>query len=276
MITAFFIDSHVQSAKRPYTAVNCYNAHMNRNTIDTLNRLNASFYRENSESFDRTRQTAWPGWERVVEQLVRDDVDDQSRILDVACGNMRFERFLLETAPGMEFHAVCVDSCDELAVPVHGCEFLSCDIVHELMSGGTLIESWGLGYDAVVSFGFFHHVPSANLRIRLLDALVDATAPDGFIAISLWRFAEDSKMREKAERATVEALAALPLVDELEEGDYLLGWNDVSGTYRYCHSFNDSEIEHLVEHAKGRARLVDRFRADGRSGDSNEYLVFRR
>ena len=48
------------------------------------------------------------------------------------------------------------------------------------------------------------------------------------------------------------------------------------GAYRYCHSFADSEIESLIADVANCALLVDRFKADGRTGDSNEYLVFRR
>lgn len=256
-------------------SVNCYNARMNRETIDTLNHLNAAFYRKNSESFDRTRQTAWPGWNRVVEHLKRADDRSNLRMLDVACGNLRFEKYLLECWPDMKLQAVCVDSCDELAISVDGCEYRNCDIVCGLASGTPLNGCWNCDYDMVVSFGFFHHVPSAQLRLRLLEELVAATKPGGLVALSLWRFADDEKMCAKAERTTAEARAILP-VDELEEGDYLLGWNDVPGTYRYCHSFDDSEIESLVASVASCAFLVDRFKADGRSGDSNEYLVFRR
>lgn len=249
---------------------------MNRETINILNLLNATFYRENSESFDRTRQTAWPGWKRVLGQLFNEDHEGAVSILDVACGNMRFEKYLLDTFPTTQLHAVCVDSCDELAVPVDGCEYRNCDIVQRLADGKSLSECWGRGYDAVVSFGFFHHVPGARLRMRLLEELIDTAAPSGLVAVSLWRFASDEKTRAKAERTTTEALAALPVVAELEEGDYLLGWNDVPGTYRYCHSFDDSEIEGLVAETSNHARLVDRFKADGHTGDSNEYLVFRK
>ena len=248
---------------------------MNREAINTLNRLNATFYRENSESFDRTRQSAWPGWERVVKELKSNGNLDVFRLLDVACGNMRFEKYLLECLPGMKLQAVCVDSCDELTVSVDGCEYRNCDIVCDLASGASLNGCWDCDYHMVVSFGFFHHVPSGKLRLRLLEELVAAAKPGALVAISLWRFADDEKTRAKAIRTTAEACAALSFA-ELEEGDYLLGWNDVPGAYRYCHSFDDSEIESLIADVANCALLVDRFKADGRTGDSNEYLVFRR
>ena len=257
------------------TSANCYNARMNREIINTLNHLNATFYHENSESFDRTRKSAWPGWERVVKELKSNDDLDVFRLLDVACGNMRFEKYLLECLPDIKLQAICVDSCDELAISIDGCEYRNCDIVCNLASGTPLDSFWDHNYDMVVSFGFFHHIPSAQLRLRLLEELVAATKPNGLVAISLWRFADDEKTRAKAERTTAEARAALSLA-ELEDGDYLLGWNDVPGAYRYCHSFSDSEIESLIAGVASNARLADRFKADGRSGDSNEYLVFRR
>ena len=101
---------------------------MNREIINTLNHLNATFYHENSESFDRTRQSAWPGWERVVKELKSNDDLDVFRLLDVACGNMRFEKYLLECLPDIKLQAICVDSCDELAISIDGCEYRNCDI----------------------------------------------------------------------------------------------------------------------------------------------------
>ena len=188
---------------------------------------------------------------------------------------MRFEKYLLECLPDIKLQAICVDSCDELAISIDECECCNCDIVCNLASGTPLDSFWDHNYDMVVSFGFFHHIPSAQLRLRLLEELIVATKPGGLIAISLWRFADDEKTRAKAERTTSEACSVLSL-SELEEGDYLLGWNDVPGVYRYCHSFDDSEIESLIAGVASNVRLDDRFKADGRSGDSNEYLVFRR
>ena len=63
--------------------------------------------------------------------------------------------------------------------------------------------------------------------------------------------------------------------DCLEAGDFVLGWQDRPGAYRYCHHFSAAEIDRLVD-AVPEARLVARFGADGRTGTLNEYLVLRR
>ena len=69
-----------------------------------MNRLNESFYRDNARSFDQTRQTAWPGWERCLcighttGALPR---YGGVRVLDVASGNLRLARYLAERLPGV-------------------------------------------------------------------------------------------------------------------------------------------------------------------------------
>ncbi len=157
--------------------------------------------------------------------------------------------------------------------------------------------------DAAVCFGFFHHVPSERLRARLLAELVRSVRPGGIVAASFWRFMDDERLAHKAhaddERArayfaeggAVEATRAVALAgdvapvenaepaslfDALEEGDHLLGWQNRPGAFRYCHSFSDAELDRLADAVSAQAQLICSFCADGRSGELNRYLVFRR
>ena len=248
---------------------------MDRETIIALNAMNAEFYRANKASFSHSRQDAWPGWNRIAEHLLQVIAGRNLDVLDVACGNMRFEKYLTESLPDIKLEATCIDSCDDLAIEHENCIYRHIDIVEELCQGDSLARAWGSGYDLVVSFGFFHHVPSSELRLRLLEALIESARPGGLIAFSLWRFASNSKMLAKARRTTEEALSTFEEPPKLEEGDYLLGWNNVPGAFRYCHSFSDREIDSLAASAS-QADLIDRFRADGRTNALNEYLVFRK
>ena len=68
------------------------------------------------------------------------------------------------------------------------------------------------------------------------------------------------------------ALAELGL-PPLDAGDRLLGWRDEPGAYRYCHSFTDGEIDALAASVGHAVTEVARFRADGRDGALNSYLV---
>lgn len=99
--------------------------------------------------------------------------------------------------------------------------------------------------DLCVSFGFLHHVPTFEARAAALRFLLSAARPGGIVAVSLWRFMDDAGLAEKAHATHAEALDELDL-PLLDEGDYLLGWQGRSGAWRYCHHFDDAEIDALV------------------------------
>lgn len=243
---------------------------MDESTIQKLRGLDEAFYRENAVSFAQTRQHAWPGWNRVVAALPA----CPSSVLDVACGNARFKTFVDKRFGSSSIRYHGVDSCPEMLPQSERIDFQHLDIIECLMQGTLTASLAAPACDLIACFGFMHHVPTFDLRAVLLDALLDKTAPKGTLAISFWQFADDPKMLEKARAATEAGCAELGLA--LDEGDYLLGWNENAGTYRYCHSFADSELDELASRSSCRAVLVDRFRADGKSGVMNGYLVFRK
>ena len=111
--------------------------------------------------------------------------------------------------------------------------------------------------------------------LPLLQRLAEMLAPSGIGAISLWDFAQDPRMKAKAEASTARAKEALGLPD-LEEGDYILGWQDDEDAFRYCHSFSEGEMNAIAGSLPAHTRLIERFQADGRTGTLNTYLVFER
>ena len=277
---------------------------MDRETALFLNRVTCDFYRDNAASFSATRQAPWDGWRTLAELLHEawDIEKDKARTMaDVACGNLRFERFLADEFPGTPFTFRTWDNCGPL---VHDGSDLSetnvsvthhrLDIVDALLAGGSIATGFELSTaecNLAVCFGFFHHIPTPQARERALSWLLGNVCPGGIVALSLWRFADDDRTRAKAERATERALASLSSVNpgldnQLAQGDYLLGWKDTRSSFRYCHSFEDKEVNCLIElaanpvgdarKAGGAARLLARYRADGKNGRSNDYLVFRK
>lgn len=85
---------------------------MDSETAQRLNALTSSFYRQVSASFSETRQQAWDGWSRVLETC-RDVCRPGMSVLDLGCGNLRFERFLIEQGC-TPADVWAVDNCDEL------------------------------------------------------------------------------------------------------------------------------------------------------------------
>lgn len=243
---------------------------MDIGTIQKLRELDEGFYRDNAASFSHTRQHAWPGWDRVLAALP----GNPETVLDMACGNARFKSFLDERVGDKSLCYYGIDSCPSLLPNDRQFEFQNLDIIGALLEGTLISSLEAPACDLTACFGFMHHVPTNELRLALLDALVEKTELGGTLAISFWQFACDANMRERALSTTERGCADLGLT--LDEGDFLLGWNDMPGVYRYCHSFSADELDAFIAHCGSCAQLVDRFEADGKNGQMNGYLVFRK
>lgn len=281
---------------------------MDNRTARKLIELDNRFYTAHASSFSATRQAPWPGWRRVVRiareegalgacgnagDLARsggrggDRTARPARVLDIACGNLRFERFLADEARRdelgpLEFHAI--DACEPLAhaaPPIPGLAFHRADALTDLLDGRDPFAGIPRA-DLVACFGFMHHVPGERLRGILLAALLRAAAPAGVIALSFWQFMHDERLARKAReadaRATVEPREAGIDPDRLDRGDHFLGWQDDPHALRYCHHFDEDEIDGLVSTAAADCpgtHEVARFSADGRDGGLNRYLVLK-
>lgn len=285
---------------------------MDATTIDFLRQVNNDFYARCAPSFSASRNAPWVGWRSCLEAVqdcgaVRlcDGPDVHSydranaqpgairkgvsvRVLDVACGNMRFAAFLREELRGRQIDYFAVDDCAGLVPHLPEDEgfstcFQNLDIIGELAVGVGLAHAIDAEpCNLVGCFGFFHHVPSFGLRVRLIDALLQKTASGGVVCASFWQFMGDEKFVKKAEawnsKAKSELASAGLDTSQLETGDYFLGWQNEPGLWRYCHDFEELEIDALVAAAceGGKAREVARFSADGKSGAMNRYVVLQK
>lgn len=238
---------------------------------------NNEFYRRHAASFSATRQAPWQGWAHVVEATrALTEPSGTLRVLDVACGNLRFERFLAEQMPAVELSCLAVDSTPELscdASAIRGVHTRTVDVLEVLLDGRDPLDVTGT-FDLTVCFGFLHHVPGGNLRHALLNTLARHTRAGGIVALSLWKFMDDPRLARKAETAE-EAMREQGFpVDALDANDHFLGWQDSIQPVRYCHHFSEAEVDELSAHLSQRgAREIDRFSADGRSGTLNRYLI---
>ena len=266
-----------------------------------LCQLNNDFYRDQAVSFSDTRHAKWPGWECCLKAVSSVFLDQSnSVVLDVACGNLRFEKFLASQLLERQIQVWALDSCDELlpqtcagtlvkkvnadgadtpdATDVHlQINYLHCDVMEAI--GSSKVFTYGIPQaDISVSFGFMHHVPLPEWRVQLLNSLIEATKPGGFVCVSFWEFLADEGLAAKAYKTHERALVELGPVwgfssADFNDGDFLLGWRNTPGAYRYCHSFSTSEVDALIATVSSRAECVARFRADGRTETLNEYIV---
>ena len=74
---------------------------------------------------------------------------------------------------------------------------------------------------------------------------------------------------------TYSSRAGMPIdCSQLEPGDHLIPWGESDDVVRYFHAFDESEL--ATWSAGLPLALEQRYRADGRTGDQNEYFVFRK
>lgn len=292
---------------------------MNTDDARYLAALNERFYRLHADSFSDTRHAPWQGWIRACDRVVpavckaighvghgeafdevgiakRGEASDGIeriaygsssvvRVLDVACGNLRFERFLAARYPHVPFAFDAVDSCVELARLGSGgftggdVRFEERDLIGMLLEDPISPFSCEDACDLAVCFGFMHHASGFENRLRLLEAMMRATRPEGFVVATFWQFTNDPARAAKARRDHARLARYLERPIAFEPGDFLLGWQGDEAAVRYCHEVGDEEINRLVA-ALGRrmpdTRVVDRFKSDGRTGDLNAYIVLQR
>lgn len=290
---------------------------MDTTTVKALIELNNRFYAQHAASFSATRTAPWHGWEQLVEVLHEHgwgnpQAAGAARVLDMACGNLRFEHFLASAFPSIDFDFHAVDSCPALMashadLPA-ACAFHQCDVLAAFIEGVDGIPEAPL-CDLSVSFGFMHHIPDARLRSGALSELIAHTAPNGLVVVSFWQFMNDERLAKKAARAdetlraqcahaagapgaglnpdgtqrqpSSEDALAMPTapaigISQLDEHDHFLGWQSDPSPLRYCHHFDEAEIDELVASVGTAVREVTRYSADGASGTLNRYLVLER
>ena len=231
-----------------------------------LCQLNNDFYRDQAVSFSDTRHAKWPGWERCLKAVSSVFLDQSnSVVLDVACGNLRFEKFLASQLSERQIQVWALDSCDELlpqtcaetlvekvnadtlskkerahitektdavdapaAPDVAGAHlqinYLHCDVMEAI--GSSKAFTYGIPQaDISVSFGFMHHVPLPEWRVQLLNSLIEATKPGGFVCVSFWEFLADEGLAAKACKTHERALAELGPVWGFSSADFKPGTN---------------------------------------------------
>ena len=254
---------------------------MKRSTIEALNRINQRFYSRQAGDFSATRNSPWKGWERAVSGFVQrygrrpPAAAVAARILDAGCGNGRFAEYLDESLATPCRYLGLDSSPEMLAVArrrlrdlrwIEG-ELSCCDLTSREL--GRVMGR--RRFDLIAAFGVLHHIPAFDGRLRLLQRLRLGLAAEGLLLLSFWQFAEQPRFQRRfLDWSDHNRIADQPIpVGDLEAGDHLLRWRDDG--YRYCHHATDDEALALVDSVG--LTVVDRFRADGRNGELNLYIV---
>lgn len=221
--------------------------------------LNKEFYEKTADSFSASRQSFWPGWSKLP--LPNED----DKILDIASGNMRFEKFLRNKID--DFQYLGVDSCKALQEKSHLITefFITIDILGQMLKNQDWTEKLKYQkWDYIFCCAFLHHIPGEDWRLIFLKKLASLLAKNGKLVVNFWQFGEEPKMRKK-------------VITDLGENDYILGWEAGVQAQRFCHSFSKNEIEEIKkEMSKEDLSLINEYKADGANQKMNHYLIWQK
>lgn len=253
---------------------------MKDETAAALNEINLRFYRERASEFSATRERPWAGWTELFDRFCP-ALPPEPRVLDIGCGNGRFARFLLERLGG-SFSYVGVDQSPLALEAARRRLEARKDFVfleHDFVASGSptpspLVQT---AFDLIVLFGVVHHIPGRRRRREILERLAGNLVRGGFLAFTLWRFAEYDRFRRKLVPWSELGGGGTSLDPaDLEPGDYLMGWGGESRegppALRYCHAMSVREEQELESSLSLSLSLVSRFDA---GSEPNRYYLFR-
>lgn len=234
--------------------------------------LNRRFYATVADEFDRTRQ-GLPEGMTTLARLLHARLSLPLHLLDVGCGNARFARALAQQGVagaylGIDGDARLLEAAAAQTARLAGltCHFVQADLAQPDWTTAVHAQP----YTAIVCLAVLHHFPGYDLRRRLLAEMAALLAPDGLLALSTWQFLSANRFQTRTlDWETIGLCEA-----DVEPGDALLPWNQGAPAVRYVHNLDLDEVTQLAQACN--LTIVDSFRADGREGNLNLFVVAQR
>jgi tRNA (uracil-5-)-methyltransferase TRM9 len=242
-----------------------YNEGVKPAIADRLLALNRRFYLEHGPDFSATRARLQPGVRRILESLRGDE-----SILDLGCGNGELARNLARRGHrgpylGLDFSLPLLQAADSQPEGFPA-RFLQADLASAGWASGLQPAS----FELIFAFAVLHHIPSAGLRLTLLDQIRTLLKPGGRFIHSNWQFLNSERLRARIQPWEQ---AAVPS-GEVEQGDFLLDWKRGGAGLRYVHHFDEMELSELA--AASGFRLTTSFYSDGQGGRLGLYQIWER
>ena len=252
-----------------YTTLNQERFAAMRETVQQhLLDLNRRFYATVAVEFDRTRQ-GLPEGMLTLAQMLHTRLPAPVRLLDAGCGNGRFARALAQEQVTGAYLGIDADAhlLDLAATQTADLAGLACRFAAADLAQPGWITAAGAPYDAVVCLAVLHHFPGSDLRRRILTELAGLLTPGGLLALSTWQFFGNPRFDQRLLPWEEIGLTAA----DVEPGDALLPWNQGEHAVRYVHYLDLAETTQLA--ADCGLAVIDSFRADGKEGNLNLFVV---
>jgi ubiquinone/menaquinone biosynthesis C-methylase UbiE len=187
-------------------------------------------YDKISQSFSESRAQLWPELKELKKYVKKSE-----RVLDLGCGNGR----LLELFRNENIKYIGVDSSENLikeAQKKYSERFKVVDILNLPFDDNY--------FDSVWSIAVLHHIPSKELRLKVLKEIKRVLKRNGKVIITCWNLYQLRYLRILL-KSTIRKILGL---SRLDFKDAFLSWQN-TGVQRYYHAFTKRELKKLFQKA---------------------------
>ncbi|MEK7452712.1 MAG: class I SAM-dependent methyltransferase [Patescibacteria group bacterium] len=218
-----------------------------------------------SKDFDRTRAYLWDGLKPFAKYT-----NDNQSILDFGCGNGRLISLFSKrniSYTGVDLSEALINIAkkkykDNLSDGVLSAEFLKIDSLELHFSD--------CYFDNIYSIAVLHHIPTENMRIKLLKEFYRTLKPKGKIILTNWNLWQPDYRNLIFKYAIKKLLGQ----SKLSFNDIMVPWKNEKKEVvaeRYYHAFTMRELESILK--KSRFKLLENGYFGGKNNDANIYIV---
>lgn len=212
--------------------------------------------------FSATRQRLQPGVKQILGQI-----NPAANLLDLGCGNGELARKLAQHGhtgqySGLDFSPELLEQATAGQPP--NFHFLQADLSSADWDASLQDEH----FDAILAFAVLHHLPGADLRLRILNKVRSMLLHGGRFIHSEWQFLNSPRLSSRIQPWEAIGLSG----NEVEPGDFLLDWRQGGFGLRYVHHFSEPELAKLAEAAG--FEIMETFLSDGENSRLGLYQVW--
>jgi ubiquinone/menaquinone biosynthesis C-methylase UbiE len=211
---------------------------MDLQTVKFLLKKTKEDYKQIAENFNHTRKYLWKDFEKLDQYVKDGDV-----ILDLGCGNGRF----FELFKTKKINYFGVDNCEELIKKAK--EKYQSSIVTFLVKDILDLSFESQKFDAIFCIAIFHHIPSKELRIKVLENIKRILKKEGILIMMNWNFYQKKYFTLIIKNFFSTFFSFFNLSKKkLDFGDLFIPWKLKDRIIlRYYHAFTTKELSKLFK-----------------------------
>lgn len=236
-------------------------------------RFNREFYERIAPEFDAARREPWP----FVGEFLSTVSARDARLLDLGCGNGRHA--IVAGLAGIRVVGVDLSRALVRLARDHG---------HDAMASPEFVEGDGFhlpfrdgAFGAAMTLAALHHVPTHDLRKRMLREILRVLRRRGRVLVSVWKFPHpDRHATGKVSRFMGRVLFSSVIRGDrelYEEGDEMVPWSSGENPLlRFVHFMTARELETTLVDAGFVVESVGALQVASRRGPDNVVAVARK